>query len=407
LNGGILYVLSQWVLLVILAKLGGPEVVGRYTLGLAVTAPIMLFFNLQLRALLASDVQGTFPFSAYAFLRLLTSLGALLLICGIAFGLKFTQEQAIVISLVGLAKTTESGSDIVYGVMQKNERMDLIGMSKSMRGALSAGVVGVILYGTGSLIAGVIALNLVWLVVFILVDCRHLGKFVAVPLNQLTWSNLTSATLATRTFKLCKLALPLGIVSMLMSYNSSLPRYFMDAYHGETALGYFSAIAYFTVACTIVPEAFGQATLPRLAKYDLESSREFWHLLGKLILMATLIGVTGLLCAMLIGSEILSLVYQPEFGEFSAILAMVMILGTTESICSVLGVGLTASRMLTPQVTILSVVVMVTAFSGWWLVPNHAMEGAVIAAICGMVVWGAAYFWVLVMFRNTQTPRFA
>lgn len=61
LNGAIFYVLSQWALLIILAKLGGPTVVGRYTLGLAITAPIILLSNLQLRTLLASDVQEIFP----------------------------------------------------------------------------------------------------------------------------------------------------------------------------------------------------------------------------------------------------------------------------------------------------------------------------------------------------------
>lgn len=62
---------------------------------------------------------------------------------------------------------------------------------------------------------------------------------------------------------LSKFFLSLGMVSMLMSYNTAMPRYLLEAYHGEAALGYFSAIACFTVACTMVPpEAFSQAALP-------------------------------------------------------------------------------------------------------------------------------------------------
>ena len=40
--GRVVYVGCQWGMLTVLAKLGSPEMVGRFSLGLAVTAPIIL-----------------------------------------------------------------------------------------------------------------------------------------------------------------------------------------------------------------------------------------------------------------------------------------------------------------------------------------------------------------------------
>jgi O-antigen/teichoic acid export membrane protein len=399
LYGSFFYVLSQWLLLIILAKLGGPTIVGRYTLALAITAPIVLFSNLQLRAVLASDVQRTFPFSTYVALRIVTSLGALLPICGIAFWVGFTGDQTIVICLIGLAKVIESGSDIAYGAMQKNERMDLVSISKGIRGALAVGSVAAIFYQTKSLIAAVVGLNVAWLVVLVLVDCRNLKGLADVSPKRAARTDFISEVTTGRMVSLCKLSLPLGVVSMLMSCNTALPRYLLAIFHGEAAVGYFSAIVCFTIACTIGPEAFGQAALPRLAKYLVESITKFWHLMGMLILAAVLIGVVGIMTAILEGTDILRVVYQQEFSRYSDLLVMVMVLGMAESICSVLGVGLTAMRRVNSQVSVLIGVVAVTALSGWWLIPQYAMKGAVLSALLGMTVWGVVYGVLL------RTPR--
>jgi len=58
LSGNVLYSACQWGIVVVLAKLGSPAQLGEYALGLAVAAPIILFANLQLRALLACGING-------------------------------------------------------------------------------------------------------------------------------------------------------------------------------------------------------------------------------------------------------------------------------------------------------------------------------------------------------------
>jgi hypothetical protein len=58
-------------MLVVLAKLGSPEIVGQFTLGLAVTAPVVLFTNLSLREVQATDAKHQYLFSDYLGLRLL------------------------------------------------------------------------------------------------------------------------------------------------------------------------------------------------------------------------------------------------------------------------------------------------------------------------------------------------
>src|SRR5277367_252419 len=76
LAGNAIYYACQWGMLSVLAKLGNAAVVGRFALGMAITAPVFMFTNLQLRGVQATDSRSEFEFADYFTLRCLaTSLG--------------------------------------------------------------------------------------------------------------------------------------------------------------------------------------------------------------------------------------------------------------------------------------------------------------------------------------------
>src|SRR5262249_33512279 len=75
--GNVVYAACQWGMLIVLAKLASPESVGRFALGLAVTAPVVMLSNLQLRGVLATDARQEHPYTDYLTLRLFTTSGAL------------------------------------------------------------------------------------------------------------------------------------------------------------------------------------------------------------------------------------------------------------------------------------------------------------------------------------------
>src|SRR6478736_8178439 len=77
LSGNVLYSACQWGIVLVLAKLGTAVQVGEYALALAVSAPVVLFANLHLRVLLASDVNNKFSFGQYLTFRFLSLAGAM------------------------------------------------------------------------------------------------------------------------------------------------------------------------------------------------------------------------------------------------------------------------------------------------------------------------------------------
>jgi len=80
LAGNVVYAATQFGMLSVLAKLGNPSIVGQYALGLAITAPVFMLTNLQLRGVQATDARNQYEFADYFTLRCLCTLVGLFLI---------------------------------------------------------------------------------------------------------------------------------------------------------------------------------------------------------------------------------------------------------------------------------------------------------------------------------------
>ncbi|MBD2387480.1 oligosaccharide flippase family protein [Cylindrospermum sp. FACHB-282] len=379
--GNGVYAACQWGMLVVLAKLGRPEMVGQFTLGLAVTAPVMMFTNLQLRVVQATDAKQQYLFRDYLGLRLISTALALLIIAIISLSGGYHRETAFVILLIGLAKAFESISDVFYGLIQQHERMERIAISLMIKGPLSLLLLGIGVYVSGGVLWGVFGLVCAWAVVLVGYDIPS-GVLMLKPGSKLQprWHLGTLA-------KLVWLCLPLGFVMMLISFNTNIPRYFIERYLGERELGIFAAIAYLMVAGGIVVSALGESASPRLAKYytagDVVSFR---RLLLKLVGIAAVLGATGVLVAVVAGRQILTLLYQAEYAEQTNLFIWLMVVAAITYISNFLGYGMTAARYFRVQMPLFTAVASISAIACLWLLPKWGLLGAAIALLIAVII---------------------
>ena len=101
--GNVIYSGCQWCMLVVLAKLGNPTIVGQYGLALAVATPVYALSTLQLRAVLTTDVHERIHFGEYLGFRLFTTVLSLLVIAGAAFGMHYSPQSTWVVLMPGSA----------------------------------------------------------------------------------------------------------------------------------------------------------------------------------------------------------------------------------------------------------------------------------------------------------------
>jgi O-antigen/teichoic acid export membrane protein len=399
--GNAVYSVCQWGMLVVLAKLGTPEMVGQFTLGFAVTAPVIMFSNLQLRTIQATDAKCEYHFEDYLGLRLLATSLSMFAIVAIVIQTGYRLEIAIVIILIGLAKAFESISDVFQGLFQQYERMDRIALSLLLKGPLSLIALGLGVGLSGSIIWGTVGLVLVWAGVLFTYD---LPNAIALLQFKSKSSNLTRAKLWQlkprwhwqTLWKLIRLSLPLGLVMMLISLNLNIPRYFIARYLGERELGIFAAISYLMMAGQMILSAMADSAIPQLAKfYAQRNYNKFCQLLLKLALLGTCVGVGGLLFALVAGKQFLTILYKPEYAQYNDVFVWLVIAAAINYSFAFLGYGRTAARYFSIQVPMSSLVTGASALACFWLIPQLGLKGASLAMVVGAVFEAVTNFGVI------------
>lgn len=392
LIGNIIYASCQWGTIIVLTKFTSSETVGRFALGLAITAPIFLLSQLQLRSVQATDVKDKYEFGHYLGLRLLTTVLALSAIAVVVITSYYPSETAFIIMVIGLSKAIESISDIFYGLMQRHERMDRIAKSRILRGTIALAALGSIVYLTGEILWGVVGLTAVWGFVLIKYDLKNavvtLTEFnVEQSDRTLGPASISPIFKKSKLLHLARLALPLGIVMALLSLNANIPRYFIDIYWGEEELGIFAALVYLIVAGNIIVTAVGQALTPQLAKhYALGEINKYKQLLLYMIGFGVLLGAGGVVIAVATGQKILTFLYRPEYAHRSPVFAWLMVAGGLIYVTSFLGYGVTAARCFKAQMPIMLIATSVTYIASFCLIPHHGIKGAAYSLSIGTCV---------------------
>lgn len=400
LIGNFVYAGCQWGMLVALAKMGTPKMVGQFALALAVTGPVIMFFNLELRAVQATDAQGQYRFHDYLSLRLIMCFVAMAVIVGIGMVGNYEHEAMAVIFIIGLAKVIESNSDVFHGLFQRYERMDLVAIAKCIKGPLSVIALTVGVY-FGGLAWGTLGVVLAWALVLFWYEI-HRAEMVLKQSDEPTGLSLLPHWNIKKLRRLAWITLPMGLGSLLLSLNGNVPRLFIAHQLGEHELGIFAALAYIQVAGTTVVRALTFSASPRLAcAYANPSHRGFAPFLVKLVMVGGVIGLAGVMVSAIAGKEILQIIYSPEYADWAGVFTWLMAASMMHYIAMFLECGLVVIRYFRLVMILLTLVVSATTIACIILVPKYGLLGsawavgigASVHAIGATAVMAYAMYW--------------
>ncbi len=379
--GNTAYGASQWAILSLIAKLGGGEMLGQYALAVAVAMPAAMLSHLNLRAVLATDIDRRYPFHDYLAVRLGATALSLVSIGVVAFLSGYRGTVAFAILLMGVSLGAENVSDAYFGLMQRRERMDQIARSMMARGALSVASLGCALWLTRSLLWAIAAL------VF-----SRAAILVSFDRPRASSGERLRATGFNAQWRIFRAALPLGVALMLVSLTTNAPRYAIEARLGTRELGAFAAVASFITAGATLVNALGQSATPRLARHFSEGDRKRFRALAlRLLCLTFAVGLAGVAAAALIGKFILSLIYRPEYAAYSGLFVAVMAAGTFSYTGATLGYIMTSARAFAPQMPLLAAAAATSAAASWVLIPAIGLPGAAAAiALAACVQIGGA-----------------
>mgnify|MGYP002619503111 CR=1 FL=1 len=364
---------AQWGVLVTLAKLGSSDAVGQYTLALAITAPLIAFTNLNLRHVVASDVADTLEFGTYLSTRLATSAVAILATLVIVKLIAaYPSPTNWVILVIAAAKTIEAVSDLIYGLLQRYERLDYVARSMALAGPLALLAIAGGLWLTDNLVVGVIGLASLWLCRMIVFDIPTAARFAAVRVQFRGQAIL----------RLVRRTLPLGAGKALVSLEATVPHYFVAYYVGLEHLGYFAAFTYLLQPGIVAMNSISHAIIPRFAAaYQNGEQAAARTLLMRALLISVPAVTITLTFVCTFSDTLLPLVYTSSHTLYADVLVLLAVAAGIHCATSFLTSSVTAAGAFAGQMPISLLTLAASIGTSLLLVPSHGIRGAAVAAI--------------------------
>lgn len=409
--GNLTYAATRWAMLVAIAHLGGdPAMMGQLVLAFAVCAPVCGFADLGLRTILITDARNEYAFSDYLRLRLLTAGLALVALLGFLAVAGYSPTLSVVVAGVAVARTFESLSDIFHGLLQRFERMDRPAMATIVRETLGTVLLIVGVWATGSLAWGIWGLAIALAGVFFAYDLPGGLRMLAAAQKSGALESQDPAPqrpLMERLARLAWMSAPAGGTQLLARLHTNLPRYVVQYFMGEFALGIYGAVSSLAVAGRTFIGALGQASAPRLVQYYVKGDRKaFIGLLANMSLGIGALGAVATLAMVVLGRPILHLLYhKPEITAAAPIAAWVMFAAALSYLDAPLARAIGAMRRFHLQVCLRGLAMVVMGGLLVWMIPSFGLVGAAWAMILGSVLSTSICIWFVVAeIRNCKPP---
>lgn len=357
----------QWLNMIVLARLSGPEAVGLYTLGLAIANPAMAVASLMFRLVYITDQENRWSFEDYNRVRWISlPLGALA-IGAIGLGLGYSDLALIVILLAASWKMAEMLSDINYAIPHKTGDMRAIALSMIFRAVLSSAILTLVLKGTNRLDLALFAFSASWWACYLLYD-RRFEKTAEEKKG-------TASRLA-----LVRFSMPMALSASVVYFTFSVPRVALDQYENTETLGIFAAIGHLLLIGALVVNSFGATITPRLSRYfSAGQSGGYYREIALSAAVALFLSLCFIGVSVLAGDRLMTLIYGEAMRGQGGLLVAISLASLPVYLGSILGFVPPALQAYRFHLAVNVVTVAGTAAAAFYFIPVHGTLGAIYA----------------------------
>ena len=375
--GCLFYLGCQWlttVLVVLLSSGYDNSGILAYAMSIGnMFASISLY---KIRTYQVSDINNRFSSGNYVALRLFTIFASLLL-CSTYLAIVTNSTRMIVATLVYLhLQADETISDVLYGIEQKNGRMDYIGRSQIIRGFASLiGFSGTLIV-TDSLNLAIIGMFLLCAAVTLAYDLPHARLFGSIT-PQISKSQLID---------LLKACFFPTIANLFATSIVSVARQRYGILEGETLLGIYASIATPAVLIQAATNYLYSPLIGQLASTLFNKGVSAYKRSYIKVFLLILLCMGGLVVLLsFLGGPLLVLVYGQEIAEYTWIFPFVLISTTSIGILLYVNDSLLILRNGTIQIALNFLSIAIVAVGSTTAISTFEMNGVNLIVIAGCI----------------------
>lgn len=375
--GMMFYYGCQWLTTILVVRLSGFSDGGVYGLAMTFTAAFGILALFNTRQYQVSDVIMEYSDRTYIKSRYY-AMAASFLICAAGLLLNdYTPYQWGVILLYMLYKCGEAWIDVYHGIDQKNGRMDYICYSYIARGILMLGIFCSVLYLSQNLVLATGGMALTTILTAVFYDRRIAERFISKE----------SKTDCAAVKKLMAAMVPLVIVAVTNNLSISLPKYYLERYYGETALGYYSSVATPSMIVQVgAATIFTPLILPLADRLKENDKRGFLDILKKVAVVFVILSILAVAVSVIFGEWFLVLVFKEEIKPYAYLFAPIILSTLLIAINACLFPVCTVLREIKGQLAVGIGGVASSLAASIYCVKRYSMDGVVAALLITLTV---------------------
>lgn len=300
-------------------------------------ATALIFFNVGSYAGRVFQVTETNDFNDKEFIshRLITCAIMILGVITFIVLRQYDIYKGTIFILVTIYKCIEAFSEVLYGILQRNNMLHKIGKSLLVKSVLGIILFAIIDIFTGDLILACLGIVFVNVIITIVYDIPTTKRYVKTSEN-VRWNKV---------FIIFKTGFFAFAIAILGLYIFNAPKYSIDQYLNNEIQAVFGII----IMPASVMALFGQfilhpylTTIVQLHKDN--NKVELNKLINKLAIQILAIGVIISILAFTLGTKVLGLIYGVDLNNYSLHLLFIMLVATLYTIAIVYSSILTTIR---------------------------------------------------------------
>lgn len=321
--------------MIAVTRLNGIDNAGVFSIAFA-TACIIYFIGVYAgRIYQVTEPDKTITNKEYIANRIITVISMVVLVIAFCLVRRYTIFKTTIFILLTIYKAIEAFSEVLYGILQKNEKLDLVGKSLFCKSFLSVILFVIIDAITHNLIISISSMIVLAILITIIYDMKNASKYISSAENVKFENVLKIFNLGFYTFA----------IAFLGVYILNAPKYAIDTYLANNYQTIFGIIVMPATVIGLVAQFLIHPYLNKILElYKSKKLKELKVIIRKLITAIVGVGVISSLLAYFLGPEVLGLIYGIDLTLYRVQLLIIIIASTIYTIGVIYSSVLTTVR---------------------------------------------------------------
>ncbi|MGN1327951.1 MAG: lipopolysaccharide biosynthesis protein [Clostridia bacterium] len=374
---------TSFFFLIAVTRINGINDAGIFTIAYS-TACILYVIGIYAgRVFQVTEVDKKVKDKEYIANRLISCLIMMIITIGFVLFKKYNLYKASVFILLSLYKCLEAFSDVLYGILQKNNLLNKVGKSYFIKAASSIVVFILVDIITHNVIVSCIAIIALWIFAIIFYDIRNIK-------NLVDFNSKVNTDNVIKIFKNCFFVFAITFLGL---YIMNAPKYAIDSYLTEDIQAIFGIIVMPATIMGLIGQFLIHPYLNTIVNlYNEKDFKGLNKLILKIILYILAFGIFASVVAYFLGIPVLNLVYGIDLSGYELHLVAIIVASTLYNIGVIYSSVLTTIRHTLVQFIIYTAVSIFALIISNILTIQNGITGSVIAYFLIMLLQFISYF---------------